>query len=57
MAFPVFHNQKHASEMNRREKREYQRWLAKHNLWDGYFVTERMKKDNEDWHKKHKIDL
>ncbi len=55
MSFPVYHSQKHPSEMNRREKREYKRWLAKHQLWDGYFVSENHRKHSEEWHKKHGI--
>ena len=31
---PVFHIDKHYSDMNRREKRQYKRWLNKHNMWD-----------------------
>jgi hypothetical protein len=31
-------------EMNRREKREYRRFLDKNNLWDGYFVLQNQKR-------------
>lgn len=33
---------KHYSDMNRKEKREYKRFLAKNNLWDGAVVLERL---------------
>lgn len=35
---------KPAWEMNRRERREYKRWLDKNNMWDGYFVYENQTK-------------
>lgn len=35
---------KPAWEMNRNEKREYKRFLAKHRLWDGYFIEENQRR-------------
>ena len=32
-------------EMNRAEKREYKRYLAKNNMWDGDIVCENMDRD------------
>jgi hypothetical protein len=43
-SFPEFHIDKHYDEMNRRERREYKRWLAKHDLWDGAVVIENLEK-------------
>jgi len=28
-------------DMNRKEKREYKRWLLKNNMWDGAEISER----------------
>tara|TARA_R110000822_G_scaffold47155_5_gene125275 strand:+ start:471 stop:614 length:144 start_codon:yes stop_codon:yes gene_type:complete len=36
--------EKHYNEMTRRERREYKRWLDKHNIWDGAIVSENMEK-------------
>jgi len=36
--------EKHYNEMTRRERREYKRWLDKHNMWDGAIVSENMEK-------------
>ncbi len=44
---PMFHIDKHYSDMNRREKREYKRWLNKNNMWDGAEVIERLQKNND----------
>lgn len=30
--------------MNRREKREYKRFLQKYQLWDGYFIEDNQRK-------------
>jgi len=41
---PTFHIDKSYHEMNRREKREYKRWLSKNNMWDGDIVFENQEK-------------
>jgi hypothetical protein len=41
-----FPNDKMYSEMSRREKRAYKRWLAKNDIWDGEEVLERLQKGN-----------
>jgi hypothetical protein len=33
---------KHYSDMNRNEKREYKRFLDKNNIWDGAVILERL---------------
>ena len=38
------HLDKAYSQMNRRERREYKRWLHKNNLWDGEVFLENHKK-------------
>jgi hypothetical protein len=43
---PMFHIDKHYNDMNRRERREYKRWLAKHNMWDGAIVSENLERNN-----------
>ena len=43
----IYPNPKHPSEMTRREKREYKRWLVKNEYWDGYFVDENHKKTSD----------
>jgi len=45
-SFPVFHIDKHYNDMNRRERREYKRWLAKNSLWDGAVVIENLEREN-----------
>ena len=35
VSIPSFRLDKMYSEMNRRERREYRRWLSKNNMWDG----------------------
>ena len=37
---------KHYDDMNRRERREYKRWLDKHNMWDGAIVIENLERNN-----------
>lgn len=37
-----FHIDKHYDDMNRREKREYKRWLEKHGYWDAAIVLENL---------------
>ena len=32
--------------MNRRERREYKRWLDKNNMWDGAIVIENLERNN-----------
>lgn len=32
---PTYFIDKHYDEMNRKEKREYKKWLRKNKLWDG----------------------
>jgi hypothetical protein len=44
-SFPVFHIDKHYNDMNRRERREYKRWLEKHQLWDGAVVIENLERE------------
>jgi len=39
------------SQMNRREKREYKRWLDKRNMWDGEIVIENLERKNRLWKK------
>jgi hypothetical protein len=34
-------------EMNRREKREYKRFMWKHRLWDGQEIIERLEKEKK----------
>ena len=44
-SLPMFHIDKHYNDMNRRERREYKRWLAKNNLWDGAVVIENLERE------------
>ena len=41
-----FYIDKRYSEMNRREKREYKRWLVKVQQWDGEVVCENIDKNH-----------
>ena len=43
--------QKKYSEMNRRERREYKRWLSKNNLWDGEIVLENLERNKRLFYK------
>ena len=45
-SLPMFHVDKHYNDMNRRERREYKRWLDKHNMWDGAIVIENLERNN-----------
>ena len=49
--FPAFRINKHYDEMNRTERREYERWLNKNGLWDGAVVAKNVKGDsrNSKW--------
>jgi len=40
-----FYIDKPYSEMTRREKREYKRWMHKNNRWDGAVVIENLKRE------------
>lgn len=42
---PWFRLDKHYHDMTRAEKREYKRWLRKHNMWDGAIVAENMERE------------
>jgi hypothetical protein len=42
-----FHIDKHYDDMNRREKREYKRWLEKHDYWDGAIVIENLAREQK----------
>ena len=44
-SFPAFYIDKHYNDMNRQERREYKRWLEKHQLWDGAVVIENMERE------------
>jgi len=43
----VFHIDKHYNDMNRRERREYKRWLDKNNMWDGAIVIENLERNKK----------
>jgi hypothetical protein len=43
-SLPMFHIGKHYNNMNRRERREYKRWLDKHNMWDGAIISENLER-------------
>jgi hypothetical protein len=45
-SLPMFHIDKHYNDMNRRERREYKRWLDKHNMWDGAIVIENSERNH-----------
>jgi hypothetical protein len=45
ISMPTFHIDKHYDDMNRRERREYKRWLSKHNMWDGAIVIENLSRN------------
>lgn len=44
-SIPAYHLNKHYDDMNRQEKREYRKWLAKNGLWDGAEVIDRKTKN------------
>ena len=44
---PVFKFGKRYREMNRKEKREYKRWLKKTEQWDAEIVIENLDKEKE----------
>lgn len=46
MERPMFYIDKHYNDMNRCERREYKRWLAKNNMWDGAIVIENLERNN-----------
>lgn len=46
VSIPSFRLDKMYSEMNRRDRREYRRWLHKHNMWDGRVVLENLERSN-----------
>jgi len=45
ICLPVFHIAKHYNDMNRKERREYKKWLAKNNMWDGAMVIDNLQKN------------
>lgn len=46
ISLPMFHIDKHYNDMNRRERREYKRWLDKNNMWDGAIVIENLERNS-----------